>query len=84
MCFVGGLYSKIGMPCCLGALCGSLIETRIMVRQHYGIAQDCTTDFGCGADCAAAWCCSVCAALQMDIHLDKMAEEGAPMNGSPK
>jgi hypothetical protein len=55
-----------------------------MVRQHYGIAQDCTTDFGCGADCAAAWCCSVCAALQMDIHLDKMAEEGAPMNGSPK
>ena len=83
-CFFGGIYAKIGMPCLLGACCGSLVETRTMVRQHYGIAQDCDVDFGCGGDCAAAVFCTNCVALQLDHHLHKMAEEGAPMNGSPK
>ena len=58
---------------------------RTTVRRHYGIAPEGCPDIGCGSDCMTTTCCTLCAALQLDITLDEMAKEGVAMsNGIPK
>ena len=85
--FYGGLFSKAGEAWLLGccSMGTGLGMVRTAVRRHYGIAPDGCPDVGCGSDCMTVACCGTCAAMQMDIHLDRMAAEGAAMStGVPK